>query len=334
MKTLKATSGPKSLFWEGEDLVDPLGGFRRWGPDGQEHDFRPVLSYRFDRAVRSPSGRWTVVYEERGTKALLLDGAEIVRELDRSFYHAEEYDYPVTLGALPDGREVLVHCPEQYNNPVVEDTATGERLTPAARYPQDIFHSRLAVSPDGRRLLSAGWEWYPFGAVQVFDLAAAVAGVAELDGWGRVSRPQGLDGEVVAACWLDGDRVAVVSGEEVLGDERREDDEEPVALGPREIGVWSADGERWLCRSPLGFTAGTLLACGGDRVVSLCGHPRLVDARTGAVLAEWPEVPVSRREGSYGVPHVPTPVAALHPGGVHLAVAVEKGIAILDLPQT
>lgn len=98
--------------------------------------------------------------------------------------------------------------------------------------------------------------------------------------------------------------------------------------------MWSAAEERWLRRSPLGFTAGTLLACGGDRVVSLCGHPRLVDAGTGAVLAEWPEVPVSRRAGSDGVPHVPTPVAALHPDGTRLAVAVRNGIAVLDLPQT
>ncbi|MCX4781179.1 WD40 repeat domain-containing protein [Streptomyces sp. NBC_01264] len=331
MKTLKATSEPKSLFWEGEDLVDPLGGFRRWAPDGREHDFRPVLSYRFDHAVRSPSGRWTVIYEERGTKALLLEGVEIIRELDRSFYHAEEYDYPVALGALPDGREVLVHCPDAYDTPVTEDAATGERLTPAARYPEDIFHSRLAVSPDGRRLLSAGWEWYPFGALQVFDLAAAVAGAAELDCRGRVSQPDGQGGEVVAACWLDGDRVAVATGEVVLHDEGGE---QPAALGPQEIGVWSAAEERWLHRSPLGFTAGTLLACGGDRVVSLCGHPRLVDARTGSVLAEWPEVPVSHRVGSYGVPHVPTPVVALHPDGIRLAVAQEGGIRVLDLPQT
>lgn len=175
-----------------------------------------------------------------------------MRELHRSYYHAEEYDYPIALGTLPDGRDVLVHRPDHYDNPVVEDAATGER-----------------------RVLSAGWEWHPFGQVWVFDLAAALAEAVELDGIGRVSRPDGLDGEVVAACWLD-----------------------------------------------------------GDRVVSLCGHPRLVDAATGAFLAEWPEVRVSRREGSYGVTHVPTPVAALHPDGTRLAVAVRNGTAVLALPQT
>lgn len=333
MKTLKTTSAPNSLFWEGEDLVDPLGGFRRWTPDGREHGSASVLAYRFDRAVRSPSGRWTVVYEERGTKALLLEGTEIVRELNRSFYRAEDYDYPVALGTLPDGRDVLVHCPEEYNNLVVEDAASGERLTPAARDPQDAFHSRLAVSPDGRRLLSAGWVWHPSGEVWAFDLAAALADAAELDGWGRVSYPEGTEGEVVAACWLDGGRVAVATGDGSTGGGSTGGEERPVTLGPQEVGVWSAADERWTHRSRLGFTAGTLLACGGDRVVGLCGHPRLVDARTGAVLAEWPEVPVSRREGSYGVTHVPTPVTALHPDGTRLAVGGTDGISVLELPQ-
>ncbi|MGW6709336.1 hypothetical protein ACWGDE_31240 [Streptomyces sp. NPDC054956] len=328
MRIREATSGPKSLFWEGDDLVDPVGGFRRWTPDGRDHGRRFTFRFPFDRAVRSPSGRWTVVHEERGTKAVLLDGVRMARELNRSHYHAEDYDYPVALGALPDGREVLVHCPEEYNHLVVEDVATGERLTPAERDPKDMFHSRLAVSPDGRRLLSAGWVWHPFGEVWVFDLAEALAGAAELDGWGRVSYPEGVEGEVVAACWLDGARVAVATGDESL------DEEAPVTLGPQEIGVWSGAEERWTHRSRLGFTAGTLLACGGDRVVSLCGHPRLVDATDGTVVAEWPEVPVPRRVGSYGVTHVPTPVAALHPDGTRLAIALETGIAVLDLPQT
>ena len=50
-----------------------------------------------------------------------------------------------------------VHCPREYNRLEVEVAATGERLTPEVdRRPQDFFHSRLAVSPDGLRLLSAG----------------------------------------------------------------------------------------------------------------------------------------------------------------------------------
>ena len=71
----------------------------------------------------------------------------------------------------------------------------------------------------------------------------------------------------------------------------------------------------------------------GHLVVSLHRHPRLIDITTGAVLAEWPEAEVSRREGSYGVTHVPTPVAALHPDGSRLAVAQAGSIAVVQLPD-
>jgi hypothetical protein len=42
--------------------------------------------YRFDAATASPDGRFAVIYERLGTKGLLLDDGQIVRELDRSFY--------------------------------------------------------------------------------------------------------------------------------------------------------------------------------------------------------------------------------------------------------
>jgi len=96
--------------------------------------------------------------------------------------------------------------------------------------------------------------------------------------------------------------------------------------------VWSLSAKRWIHRSRVDFSIGTLLAR-GDTVVSLHGHPRLIDVTTGAVVAEWPTVKVSRREGSYGVTHIPTPVAALHPDGTRLAVAQPESIAIITLPE-
>jgi hypothetical protein len=46
----------------------------------------------------SPSGRYQVLYAERGTKGLVLEHGAILREIDRSFYHADAYDYPAALG--------------------------------------------------------------------------------------------------------------------------------------------------------------------------------------------------------------------------------------------
>ncbi|MEX3100278.1 hypothetical protein ACSCBZ_40775 [Streptomyces niveiscabiei] len=325
MIVLKVTAEAESLAWDGDDLVDAVGGGRRWGPDGVERPAPIVHGFSFDRSVVSPSGRYSVVYTERGTKALLLDGDQFVRELNRSYYQAEVFDYPVALGMLPDGREVLVHCPDDYNVLEIEDAESGEWLTDGERQPKDVFHSRLAVSPGGTHLLSAGWLWHPYGIVEVFDLAGALADPAVLDGRGVLPSNPGIDEEVVSACWLDADRLAVATGGEFR------DGKETPALGPRQLGVWSLSAGRWIHRNTVDFPIGTLIAR-GDSVVSLYGHPRLIDVTTGAVVAEWPTVKVPQRDGSYGVTHIPTPVAALHPDGTRLAVAQPESIAIIALP--
>jgi len=132
-----------------------VGGGRRWAPDGTEQP-RPTTwgGFPFDRAALSPSGRYAAIWTERGTKGLLLETGELrpLREINRSYYRAEDYAYPLGLGRLADGREVLVHCPEEYNELQVEDLVTGERLTTGPRGPDDVLHSRPALSPDGARL--------------------------------------------------------------------------------------------------------------------------------------------------------------------------------------
>ncbi|GGJ14788.1 hypothetical protein [Streptomyces brasiliensis] len=323
---VETAASVRSLVWRGGELVEVVGGLA-WDAGGVERRVHPGHGAGVDRAVVSPSGRYSVVYAERGTTALVLDGARVVRELTRSPYHAKDFDYPVTLGSLPDGREVLVHCPDEYDVLQMEEVESGKRLTAGAREAKDVFHSRLSVTPDGRHLLVAGWVWHPYGIVEVFDLDGALKDPAVLDGRGTLLAEADIDAEVESACWLDDDRLVVATGDEDFLDE----DEAP-AFGPRRLGVWSLSGRGWLHRNPVGFKAGTLIA-GGGRVVSLHGRPRLVDVTTGAVLAEWPEVEVARREGPYGVTHVPTPVAALHPDGTCLAIAVAGGIAVLPLPD-
>ena len=96
--------------------------------------------------------------------------------------------------------------------------------------------------------------------------------------------------------------------------------------------MWSVSGSRWLHRSPVtGPEPGVLLLPRGDQVISFAGHPRLLDAATGRVVAEWPEVGVPTKSGCFGR-QVPTPVAALHPDGTRLAVATADRIALVTLP--
>ncbi len=313
----------RSLVWEGDDLVDVAAGWRRWRADGSEEHGRVNYAFPFDRALVSPSRRFQVLYAERGTKGLVLEHGKILREIDRSFYHASAYDYPAALGRLPDGREILVHCPDDYNVLELEELETGQRLTTGERHAVDVFHSRLAVSPDGRHLLSAGWLWHPVGTVEVYDLVAALDDPTVLDQhgalWGRI------DAGVEAACWLDSDRL-LVSGHP---DEEPFDGDDPSLLAPGELGVWSLTGQAWTERRRIDFRVGTLLGCRG-RALGTYGHPRLIDPATATVLAQWPELATGGKDGSYSPE--PTPTVAVHPDGARAAVATTSAIAVIDLP--
>ncbi len=192
----------RTLCWEGDALVEWTGGARRIGLDGTVSLGAFGLAYtRFDDAVATPDGRCAVVYERRGTKGLLLYERRVLREIGRSYYHADQYDYPVALVRRPGGRVLLVHCPEDYNRLEVEDFLTGERLSHRRSPPPDIFHARLMPGPDGRSLLAEGWLWHPFDMVQRIDLDAALADPTVLDtSEDRALWPVG-DGDAVSAAF-------------------------------------------------------------------------------------------------------------------------------------
>jgi hypothetical protein len=144
------------LAWDGDRLVDVVGGEASVGLDGTTEPRSINWAYPFDRAIISPQSGTLVMYAATGTKGLVARAGRQVRELNRSYYHARAYEYPIAVGRLEDGREVLAHCPDAYNRIALEVLETGERLASAGPESADVFHSRLSFSPTGRYLLSAG----------------------------------------------------------------------------------------------------------------------------------------------------------------------------------
>lgn len=281
-REVTAVTGAKALVW-----ID--GTLHHLSPDSTLFG---EYSEVFDAVTISPRGDLVALMVDTGTTGLLLsaDGRPI-RELTRSGYKAEAYRYPLVLCTLPDGRTGLIHCPDEYNRLEVEVAATGERLTDGpAREPSDFFHSRLAVSPSGRYLLSAGWVWHPWCSAAVYDLEKALTEPTTLDSVGDVFTQIGLvQAEVAGACFVGEDIVVSTSTEE-------NDPEGPDDLAPTMLARWSTTTRTFVWRHRLDLPAGDVVPLAGD-FLALYDHPRLYDGATGDLLQEWPDLPTGHAEG-------------------------------------
>ena len=165
------------------------------------------------------------MFETLGTKGRLMRwngciaqpnfvpiGFDELREIDRSYYQARVSDYPVCLLTLPDGRGAIAHCPRRYDTLELE-LLDGTPLTPRSAKAEDIFHARLAASPDGRWLLDNGWVWHPLTIVVVYDVARALREPEHLSSSGiALELGDAFDGEVEAATF-SGDRLVVCGGD-------------------------------------------------------------------------------------------------------------------------
>jgi hypothetical protein len=303
--------------------VDWIDGGRRYHLDGSVTD-RPVrYSAIFDAAKNSPSGEYAVIYTRLGTKGLILRNGHPVREINRSYYQSDAYEYPVALLRLNDGREVIVHCPDEYNRLEIDDLESGRRLTPGSdRAPSDFFHSRLDTSPDGNFLISAGWLWHPVDDVRAYDLAAALANPKTMDAKGLAITAWA---EESSAVFLSDGRLAVaLKGIEDTGQngEITEGDRAELRL----FDLRTGEPPR---RLALEDRPGTLVAVAPGHLLALFEFPRLIDLATGTVVKQWPHIRTGEQTSSILVRTEAPPPIAFDRTGQRLAVADKDGISVL-----
>lgn len=322
-----------SLCRRSDQLVDWVGGGRAFATDGTEFPARVSYGYRFDAAMASPDGRFAVIYERLGTKGLLLHDGRLVRELDRSFYHADVYEYPVALSNDPDGRALLAHCPGNYCRLELEEAETGRPLAASAdRKPSDFFHSQLPASPHGKRLLSAGWIWHPLSLLLCFDVAQALSDPRHLDENQYLSSSfNSALAEESSACWLDDDCIAVATSAEPEQDSV-EDDAEP-RLRPRGLAVYDVINRTCLRSFQLDEPPGKILPIGKRHVLSLYRHPKLVDLSAGKIVHAWTELRSGLQEGSI-MGHLEgeamPPPMAFDPATNRLAIANGDTVTLIE----
>ncbi|MFD7261690.1 hypothetical protein [Streptomyces sp. NPDC059874] len=185
------------------------------GPLLLDGDATPVVAT--DRV-----GRFVAVASAEGRHGAVIETStgRVTMHLDRGDYHEDVCRFPLAFADIA-GRTVLVHATE-WNRLDCSDPSTGARLTdrdtPQYRTPGDkdahyldYFFCGLSVSPGGRRIVSDGWVWHPWGVLAIWDLEAWLGGNSweSEDGPSRFvpdPRPWVWD---APRAWIDDNRLAV-----------------------------------------------------------------------------------------------------------------------------
>lgn len=320
-----AAKGVRSLVWHKDDLMDWVGGGVRFDLIGQQTMARKVYyAYRFDAACSSPSGEYTVIYERLGTKGLVLREGKLLREIDRSYYFANAYEFPVCFARLKSGKEVLIHCPSDYNQIDIDDVETGERLTSILdRKPMDCFHSRLSVDCSGTYLMSAGWVWHPLDVICLFRLEAAIEDPRSLDdSLGFPRQPS----ELGTAAFLGADRLVIASSEEAYNEEFQENE-----IRTSSICLWDIPSAKILSQVELEEPAGTLMPLDEDFAVGFFQHPKIISLKTGKIVQRIEDLNSGKQTSSIIHHHEAIPPMAIDATRKRFAIASEDEIVVVEL---
>lgn len=318
-KTIEC-AGVATLAWDGDELVDGMN-CRVFQLDGVIRDPQMFLGYPFDRALCRRSGDvlWILVYENRGTKALLLKNGKVHRELNRSYYFAKSFDYPIALATIHSNRVVVVHAPDSYDSISIEDVETGEVLG-TKKSGEMEFHSRLSVSGNGEFVVSAGWFWHPLGG-------AWLCSIDEVCGRNRQIAEVGFSfgAEIDSVGFLGDDRLVLSSTKDVINEQIPS-----PGLGPRRLAVWSIRDGNWLSNVPLKAPTGMIMPW-KEWGISFYDYPKAIELATGKVVHRWKHLRTGRQIGSIELGTPPPPTIALDPQNGRFAIADEKAITVVTL---
>jgi hypothetical protein len=312
----------QTINWFNERIVDWCRAGESYSMEGEVVQLAKYhFAYPFDSAIQSNDSQYVFIYQKLGTKGLLIKDGEILREINRSYYCADVYEYPATFLSYK-GRLYLVHCPIAYCQLDFEDVETGEIVTNIkSRKPADIFHSRLEVSASGSYLMSKGWVWHPVDVVSVFSIDQCFANPTELDNPEYDFLDAGS--EICTASFIDDDKVLVGSSSEVLTEENTQ------RLPARSIAIWNFHDNTFSNVITPAFEFGNLFAINERLCWDLYKFPKVIDLRTGQIADNAEDVYSGEQRSSIITEDDSQPTIAFDVGRKRLAISGKQNITVL-----
>ena len=281
----------RTICWIGNTIIDWASGGKQYLLDGKIKELGKYhFQFPFDSAISSENGRYAFIYQRLGTKGLLLKDGEILREINRSYYYANAYEFPAAFLTI-ENTTYLIHCPISYNRLDFEVVETGEIITNTKnRKPDDRFHSRLEISPDSTYLMSKGWLWHPLDVIMVFNIKECIKDPRLLDS------PQlypDVGVEICTASFVDGDRI-------ILGSSSNEvfDDDKIEKLPPRHISTWSLTTNQLSKPTFVKEPFGNLFAINDQMAWDLFSFPKIIDTNTGEIVEQNEKINSGKQQSS------------------------------------
>ncbi|MCO5946012.1 hypothetical protein [Mucilaginibacter flavidus] len=311
----------KTIAWYDNTLIDWANAGKQYVLDDSKAKQLGHDTYGFgDAAIISADGVYAFIYKRLGTKGLLLKNGELLREINRSYYCADVYEYPAAFVTVLDVT-YLIHCPLAYNRLDFENAETGEIVTDTSkRKPEDVFHSRLEVSNDSSFLLSKGWLWHPLDVVNVYNIKDCFAKPKRLDV--AITYPdRGV--EICTASFINSTQVLIGSSDEVI------DEENLDVLPPKHIAIWDLTKSAFSKPVTVNAEFGNLFAINENLAWDLFKYPKIIDINTGEVIDKMEDIDSGQQKSSI-IHHVENyPQIVFNRESKQIAIAGKDKIEVL-----
>ena len=284
------------------------------------------FGYNFDKAISSPGGEYVFICQRLGTKGLLVKNGEILREINRSYYQADVYEYPAEFLFVND-KMFLIHCPISYCQIDFEDVETGEIVTNIkGRKPSDFFHSRLEVSPNNKYLVSKGWFWHPLDLIFLFDIEECLKNPLLLDN--SHMDPQ-ASVEISTASFIDDFHLLIGSHR----DAELFDDTLSANLKPGQIAIWNLQNDRLSESINVESEFGNLMAINDKLAWDTYKFPKIINLETGKILDKDESIYSGEQKSSILFDIEKQPQIAFSKDRNHLAIRATNEIIIVSRQQ-